>query len=103
MTRQYGQKDDKESQPLIDQPTTEAPTAEEVTQFHKNADTDVRAEAIHHTLGIDSYQASPGNHRHDGSDSVLLLEGVVITGVTDAARINSIIQALVRLGATNNT
>ena len=36
---------------------------------HLNADTDSSITAIHHTLGPGEYQASPGSHRHDGTDS----------------------------------
>ena len=32
-------------------------------------DVDSGITAIHHTLGFDAFQASPGSHRHDGSDS----------------------------------
>lgn len=109
MAREYGRQPDepKHNSPVIDRETTEAPTAEQVTLFHKNADTDVRAEAIHHTLGNSPHQAAAGDHRHDGNDSSLLLEGMVITGSTTAnpptAVLNSIIQCLVRLGARDNT
>lgn len=44
-------------------------SSEDVEKLHKNADTDVRKEAIHHTLGRRPSQASPGNHVHDGQDS----------------------------------
>jgi hypothetical protein len=36
---------------------------------HLDADTDSGLTAIHHTLGPASFQASPGSHRHDGTDS----------------------------------
>ncbi len=36
---------------------------------HLDADTDSGITAIHHTLGPASFQASPGSHRHDGTDS----------------------------------
>lgn len=32
-------------------------------------DVDSGITAIHHTLGPEAFQASPGSHRHDGSDS----------------------------------
>jgi len=32
-------------------------------------DVDSGITAIHHTLGFGAFQASPGSHRHDGSDS----------------------------------
>lgn len=36
---------------------------------HLDADTDTSITAIHHTLGPNPTQASPGSHRHDGTDS----------------------------------
>ncbi len=107
--RGYGQTSDerKKTDPVIDKPSTEYPTAEQVTRFHKNADTDGRAESIHHTLGQGSGQASPGDHTHDGTDSRLILEGIILTGSKTAnpptAVLTSICNALTRLGATNNT
>lgn len=80
------------------------PSAEEVDNFHTNADTDLRAEALHHTLGPSPSQASPGNHRHDGGDSELLLAGETITGSrnSDAWR-TSINAILVKMGAQDNS
>ena len=46
-----------------------SPSAEEVNAFHLNADKDAGAGALHHTLGLGSSQASPGNHTHDGKNS----------------------------------
>ncbi len=81
-----------------------APSPEEVEKLHQNADTDARPESIHHTIGAGQNQASPGNHRHRGGDSELLLAGISITGSrgTDAWRL-SITQALVALGATDSS
>ena len=79
-------------------------TAEEVEQLHTNADTDIRRESIHHTLGAGASQAAPGDHRHDGGDSALLLEGVTLSGSRGGnVALVSIIQALVKLGATDST
>ena len=80
------------------------PSSQAVSDFHENSDLDSRAEAQHHTLGPNPNQASPGNHRHDGGDSALLLEGQVISGSrsTDAWRI-SVNAILVRLGASDNS
>ena len=80
------------------------PTAEEVEKFHTNAATDSRREDIHHTVGLSENQASPGNHNHRGGDSLLLLQGITITG-SRAGNIAllSVIQALVALGATDST
>jgi hypothetical protein len=80
------------------------PSSQAVSDFHENSDLDSRAEAQHHTLGPNPNQASPGNHRHDGGDSALLLEGQVISGSrsTDAWRI-SVNAILVRLGASDSS
>lgn len=80
------------------------PTSEEVELFHQNADTDARAEAIHHTLGVGDNQAARGSHNHRGGDSVLLLSGITITGSRGGnVALLSVIQALVALGATDST
>jgi hypothetical protein len=80
------------------------PPAAAVEDFHTNSDVDSRAESQHHTLGPGPNQASPGDHRHDGGDSSLLLENQFITGSrnSDAWRL-SVNAILVRLGATDNS
>jgi len=80
-------------------------TAEQVEKIHLNADTDVRRESIHHTLGPRTTQAAPGDHTHNGSDSSLLLEGVTISGSrsSSASILPSIISALVKLGAVDQS
>jgi hypothetical protein len=81
-----------------------SPTAEEVERFHTNADVDTRAESAHHTLGPSPTQAAPGNHRHDGGDSELLLSGFTITGSQGGnTALPSIIACLVRLGAQDSS
>lgn len=79
-------------------------TSEEVDNFHTNSDVDLRQESQHHTLGPGPSQASPGNHRHDGGDSELLLTGTTLSGsrASDAWRL-SVNAILVRLGAQDNT
>lgn len=79
-------------------------TAVEVEDFHTNSDVDLRAEALHHTLGAAPSQASPGNHTHNGGDSSLILDGMVITGsrATDTWRL-SVNNMLVRLGAEDSS
>lgn len=105
--RAYGanrsQGDDNDSSAAL--PTDRKPDAQTVLDFHTNADTDTKDTAIHHTLGVSPAQASPGNHRHDGGDSVLLLEGMTITGnkANPVTVFPSIIQALVRLGVRDAT
>lgn len=80
-------------------------TPTQVEELHKNADTDVRKEAIHHTLGPRPSQAAGGDHKHDGSDSSLLLEGMTISGsrASSTSILPSIIAALVRLGAVDSS
>ncbi len=80
-------------------------SAEDVDKLHLKADTDVRRESIHHTLGPRSSQAAAGDHKHDGSDSPLLLAGLTITGSRSepAAILPSIIAGLVRLGMTDSS
>jgi hypothetical protein len=93
---------DQGARSLVDQGIP--PSSEQVAEFHTNADTDVRKESAHHTLGINPYQASPGDHTHDGGTSPLLLAGVTITGTRgSAANAASIIAALVKLGATDSS
>lgn len=79
------------------------PSAKEVATLHTNADTDGSQQSIHHTLGSNPAQSSPGDHIHDGGSSQALLDGVILTGVkTGNAAITSIVSALVVLGATDN-
>lgn len=47
-----------------------SPSAQEVNDFHLNSDKDSSAQALHHTLGSNPSQASPGNHNHDGKNSL---------------------------------
>lgn len=80
------------------------PTSEEVETFHTYADTDTRAESVHHTLGPTSTQASSGNHRHRGGDSVPLLDGLTISGSRGGnVALLSVIQCLVALGASDQS
>lgn len=78
--------------------------AEEVNTFHTNADTDVRAESVHHTLGAGGTQASPGDHRHRGGDSQPLMAGITFSGSRGGnVALLTVIQGLVALGATDST
>lgn len=80
------------------------PDANTVRDLHMNADTDSGSDAIHHTLGTGVGQAASGAHDHDGNNSPLLLEGITITGARGTATCDqSIIAALVRLGASDST
>lgn len=82
----------------------DTPSAEEVRRLHNNSDVDGSDKSQHHTLGPRKGQASPGPHSHDGADSILLLDGVNLTGSRGGnAAITSVIAALVQLGATDAT
>lgn len=79
-------------------------SSKEVERLHKNADTDGSAKSMHHTLGPGINQSSPGGHTHRGGDSALLLEGTSISGSRGSgAALQSVIAALVELGASDNT
>lgn len=80
------------------------PTAKEVNDFHENADKDGSQKSLHHTLGSNHNQASPGDHLHDGGSSLKLLEGFTLTGSKGGnAALTSVVAALVSLGATDAT
>lgn len=116
MARQYGAPPEEElDQQAIKRSTPtggrdveeeeRSPDNKTVEDFHKNASVDTRPEDIHHRLGSEPNQAAPGDHRHDGTSGVLLLEGVIISGskASPSTVLPSIISALVRLGATDST
>lgn len=80
------------------------PEGKVVNEFHTNDDVDKDSNAHHHTLGSGANQASPGSHKHDGTDSIQLLEGITIAGAKGGnVALASAINALVQLGATDNT
>lgn len=80
------------------------PEGKVVNEFHTNDDVDKDANAHHHTLGSGANQAASGSHRHDGTDSLQLLEGYTLSGSKGTATaMNGIIAALVQLGAVDNT
>lgn len=91
------------------EPETKAPDKSPpnrtVEEFHKNASVDTRPEDIHHRLGNGQNQAAPGNHRHNGSDSEVLGEGIIITGSKGGnSALASVISAMVKiLGVTDST
>lgn len=91
----------KDKQPVARNPNESAKT-EQVAQFHQNDDLDTSQRAHHHTLGPSNYQAAPGDHKHDGTDSVLILDGTTIAAAPATytqAWATSINAALVKLGA----
>lgn len=80
------------------------PAPKVVSEFHTNDDVDSSSEAHHHTLGPNANQASPGYHNHDGSNSVQLLDGFIISGSkATGAALASVVGALVMLGAQDET
>lgn len=82
----------------------ERPAPQVVEKFHTNCDVDESKDAYHHTLGSNTFQASPGSHSHNGSDSVLLLQNIEITGSRGGnTALASVIAALVFLGAKDST
>lgn len=98
----YVDRQDTAPKPKDEDPS---PSAEKVIQFHNRAPIDTRAEDIHHTLGVTGTQASPGDHNHDGGDSVLLLEGFTIVGskANPQTVLPSLIAGFVRLGMKDST
>ena len=75
-----------------------------VNKFHSKSDLDSSQTAQHHTCGIKRDQASPGDHNHNGVSSKQLLDNVSISGSrSDGSALNSVISALVQLGADDNT
>lgn len=48
-------------------------SSSEVLDLHRNSDKDKRSDAQHHTLGRTRFQASPGDHNHNGGSSSLLV------------------------------
>ena len=61
---------------------TSALSPQDTTAHHTNSDVDSKLEALHHTTGMHPYQHSPGNHRHDGKDSILILLLVVVRSIS---------------------
>lgn len=100
----YGQasRDSQAPKPKKEDPS---PTGRIVEMFHKNDDADVRRESHHHTLGPQPAQSSPGDHNHDGGSSRKILDGYLLSGskANPTTMWPSILQALVRLGAKDNT
>jgi len=73
-------------------------TPRQVSDIHRKADTDLRPESLHHTLGYQSTQAMPGNARP--------LRGLIANGsITTYNRntIKQILTALKQLGLDDQT
>lgn len=103
--QKYG--DDRRDPEPQAKPPDPSPPADLVQKFHKNASVDKRKEDIHHTIGLGSASAAAGDHSHNGADSVLLLEGITITGSKSASPpttvLTGIMNALARLGVKDST
>lgn len=80
------------------------PDPRTVADFHTNDDIDQDEQSHHHSIGVGKYQAASGAHRHNGSDSYLLLENVEIVGAKGGnTALASVISALVALGAKDSS
>lgn len=89
--------------PQIDRSTSPA-DAIAVNKFHEKDDVDSSQTAHHHTIGLRQDQVSSGAHTHDGKNSRKILKGTSITGSrASGAALVSVIDALEKLGATDNT
>lgn len=83
---------------------SERPSVRVVREFHTNSDVDANQDSLHHTIGPGVNQAASGGHNHDGANSSLLLEGYTIAGSrTGGSALVSVIGALQRLGASDET
>lgn len=90
--------------PLFDRSVPGVADAKTVEKFHEKSDVDASQTAQHHTLGTKNGQASPGDHNHNGKNSVKLLKGTTISGSrSGGAALISVIDALEKLGATDST
>lgn len=81
-------------------------TIKDVAAIHRNSDLDLRPDSYHHRNGGRSTNSAPGDHRHDGGNSVQLLDGVVISGSKSTAVssvLSQILACLVTLGITDST
>ena len=75
-------------------------TPRQVSDIHRKADTDLRPESLHHTLGYSSRQAMPG----DGIKKAL--RGIKFTGATatyNQALFKQVLTALKSMGADDQT
>lgn len=83
-----------------------SPNSEIVEDFHRHADTDATANSIHHTLGLTHMQAAFGDHNHRDGNGRALLDDFNFTGsrsLNTATVLKQVIDALVALGASDNT
>lgn len=71
-----------------------------VNAFHKRDDVDSSVNAHHHKLGPGHNSSSPGDHKHDGTSSKKLYEGIVVSGSGSSPALHALLTAL---GFTDNT
>jgi len=82
----------------------DAPSSSAVNKLHANSDADSSVTAIHHSLGIQHNQGSPGDHTHNGKSSRKIGKGInpafpsVASATYSQSQIQSIIDALRALG-----
>lgn len=94
------------------------PTSKQVINLHRNADVDLSARALHHTLGSGANQASPGNHLHDGESGEFLFPtgtgstsefkenlGLYAGGANGGLKetVKQLLTVLIALGVTDST
>lgn len=92
--------------PLPETPGHDTPSPDPmaVKLFHLYSDVDTDSTAQHHTIGPGNNQAAAGSHTHNGSDSPLLFDGVVISGSrSSGAALLSVITLLTQQGAVDST
>lgn len=83
-----------------------SPPAETVNDFHRYSDVNARTESQHHTLGNRPTEAAKGDHTHDGTNGIALLDGITFTlsrTANVASILDQICDALERIGASNQT
>jgi len=82
-----------------------APPPKEVNLFHTRDDVDTATFAHHHTLGVLHYQASGGDHTHNGRNAKKIGTGFVVTGSKEGnVALTSLLNALEdMLGLTDST
>lgn len=84
--------------------SSEKPDSKSVNEFHTNDDVDNDQQSHHHTLGPGINQAASGGHSHRGDDSVLLFDGIAITGsISGGTALRSVIAMLEEFGASDST
>lgn len=75
-----------------------------VADIHRRSDVDSSQQAQHHTLGTRHDQSTAGDHNHNGENSLLIMDGIILTGAKGGnAALTSVVAALVKLGATDTT